>query len=305
MQLFLRSITWLAPQVRGYELADPRGRDLPGFTAGVHVAVALGNGATRAYSLYGDPAERRRYRIAVLREGEAGAFIHQHWRVGERVEVSAPENDFALDAAAARHHLLAGGIGIAPMMAMIAELRRRRAEWRLDCVSRSPEETPFHDELQILAAAGRVRFHHGRFDPAWLLADPAPGTRLYCCGPPGLIAAAATAARHWPPGSVHFEDFARPQPAEPRLPDRPFRVRLLQSGGEVEVGAGESIVEALRRNGIAVRTSCELGYCGTCLTPYRSGEPIHRDLVLDEERRRRFLLICCARSASEILELEL
>lgn len=313
MLLFLRSITWLAPRVRGYEFADPRGRDLPGFDAGAHVELTLGNGLIRSYSLYGDPAERRHYRIAVRREanGRGGsAYIHDKLGVGDRVEMSPPRNDFALDPDARRHHLLAGGVGIAPMMAMLAELRRRRADWVLDYCTGSPEETAFLDELHILAATGRVRFHHDGGDPARgldigrALASPPPGTQLYCCGPPGMMAAAAVATRDWPQESLHFEYFTRREPA-PRAPDRPFRVRLAKSGGEYQVGAGESIVEALRRHGIPVRTSCELGYCGTCLTPYRAGEPVHRDLVLDEERRRRFVLICCARSAGEVLELEL
>jgi ferredoxin-NADP reductase len=316
MQLFVRSITWLAPRIRGYELADPRGRDLPGFEAGAHVELLLPNGLARAYSLYGDPAERRHYRIAVLREenGRGGsAYIQDRLQVGDRVEVSAPKNDFPLAPEARRYHLLAGGIGIAPIMAIIAELRRRRADWVLDYLTRSPEDTAFLDELQIFAAMGRARFHHDGGDPskgldiARALADPTPGTQLYYCGPSGMMAAAAEASRHWPQESVHSEYFARPAAAHdmPRPPDRPFRVRLARSGGEYEVGADESIVEALRRHGIAVRTSCELGYCGACLTPYRAGEPLHRDLILDAERRRRFVLICCARAASDMLELDI
>lgn len=314
MLLFVRSITWLATRIRGCELVDPRGRDLPGFAAGAHIDLTLENGLTRAYSLTGDPAERRRYSIAVLREeaGAGSAHIHDRLRVGDRVEVSPPKNDFPLDPDARRYRLIAGGIGIAPLMAMLAELRRRRADWILDYATRSPEETAFLDELQILAATGRVRLHHDGGDPARgldiarALAEPMPGTQLYCCGPAGMMAAAAEASRHWPEGSVHFEYFTRRETAPaPRAPDRPFRVKLIRSGGEYEVGARETIVEALRRHGIAVRTSCEFGYCGTCLTPYRAGEPIHRDLILDAERRRRFVLICCARAASEVLELDL
>src|SRR5215472_14375447 len=127
MQLRVRSITYLAEAINGYELVDPRGRDLPRFEAGAHVDLRTG-GFVRQYSLWNDPAERRRYCIAVLREtaGRGGSrHLHEGVRVGDLVEVSMPSNNFPLDPAAERYLLIAGGIGLAPLMAMISELRRR------------------------------------------------------------------------------------------------------------------------------------------------------------------------------------
>src|SRR5712692_68960 len=137
MQLRIRSITYLAEEINGYELVDPNGRDLPRFAAGAHIGVRLGDGLSqgvwRDYSLWNDPAERRRYCIAVLREklGEASRHLHDAVRVGDTVEVSLPRNHFPLAEDAERHLFLAGGIGITPIMAMVAELRRRHAEFRL------------------------------------------------------------------------------------------------------------------------------------------------------------------------------
>jgi ferredoxin-NADP reductase len=316
MRLRIRSITYLTEAIHAYELVDPRGRDLPRFTAGAHVAVRIGGGPVRDYSLWTDPAERRHYGIAVLREraGLGSNLWHDTVRVGHFAEVSLPRNHFPLAEDAARHLLIAGGIGITPVMAMIAELRRRQADFRVHYCTRAPAETAFYDELALLAAQGRVVFHHDGGDPAngldiaALLAGYTPGTHLYYCGPPGLMrAAAAAAASHWPEGSVHREYFVGPDAAAP-LPfgeDRPFRVRLARSGGEYEVPVGQSIVTVLRNHGVKVTTSCELGYCNTCLTRFVGGEPDHRDQILNEAARRDYLLICCSRAKSDVLDLEL
>jgi vanillate O-demethylase ferredoxin subunit len=161
----------------------------------------------------------------VLREGRASSQFHEAVRVGDVVQGSMPRNNFPLAAEAERHLLLAGGIGITPIMAMIAELRRRRAEFRVHYCTRSPEETAFLDDLAVLAAQGRVRFHHDGGDPAngldiaATLRECRPGTHLYYCGPAGMMAAAATASAHWPPGTVHFEFFAGPNAVAPVMPE--------------------------------------------------------------------------------------
>jgi ferredoxin-NADP reductase len=312
MQLRVRSITYLAEAINGYELVDPRGRDLPRFAAGAHIDLRLGR-LVRQYSLCNDPAERRRYCIAVLREDASrggSRLLHERVRAGDLVEVSLPRNNFPLDPTAERHLLIAGGIGIAPIMAMVAELRRRCADFELHYCTRSAERTAFRDDLVALGAGDRVRFHHDGGDPARgldiaaALCDPPPGTHLYYCGPQMLMAAAAEASKEWPAGTVHCEYFTAP-PAESAVEDRPFRVELARRGVAYEVAVGETIVDVLRRHGVAVRTSCELGYCGTCLTPYVAGEPDHRDQVLEDHGRARYVLICCARSKTPVLALDL
>jgi vanillate O-demethylase ferredoxin subunit len=311
MQLRLRSITYLAEAINGYELVDPRGRDLPRFAPGAHIELGAG-GFLRQYSLCNDAAERRRYCIAVLRESASrggSRHLHENIRVGDVVEVSLPRNNFPLDPGE-RHLLIAGGIGIAPIMSMIAELRRRRAEFEIHYCTRSPERTAFRRELAPLAAEGLLRFHHDGGNPAQGFDIKAtsrqarPGSHVYFCGPAPLMAAAKEAACDWPAGSVHYEYFTGvPEPAGAE--DRPFRVQLAKTGGDYEVRAGETIAEVLQRHGIAVRTSCEFGYCGTCLTPYLAGEPDHRDQVLEENGRQRYVLICCSRAKSPVLLLDL
>lgn len=313
MLLRVRSITYLAKAINGYELVDPRGRDLPRFEAGAHIGMRLGDMPPRDYSLWNDPAERRRYCIAVLREDERNGVslkLHQGLRVGDLVEVSLPRNNFPLDHGARRHLMIAGGIGITPVMAMVAELRRRGADFLVHYCARSPEEAAFRDELDLLAAQGRVRFHYDGGDPARgldiaaTLRDTPAGTHLYYCGPAGLMKGVAAAAEDWPSGTVHCEYFTGPSDVD-FGEHRPFRIALARTGGEYEVPAGETIVDVLRREGVAVRTSCELGYCGTCLTRYLGGEPEHRDQILSAKDRERYVLICCSRAKTPLLELDL
>jgi ferredoxin-NADP reductase len=314
MRLRVRSITYLAPDINGYELVDPNGHDLPRFSAGAHVGVRLSH-FWRDYSLWNDPAERRRYCIAVLREvqGKGSRYLHDGTRVGDLVEVSLPRNHFPLAEDAERHLLLAGGIGITPLMAMVAELRRRRSEFTLHYCARSPERTSFREELDLLAAMGRVVFHYDDGDPATgldiaaLLKERPPGSHLYYCGPAGMMAAAAAASAHWPAGTVHCEYFAGPDAVPPAqlVADRPFRVRLAKSGGEYEIPPGTTILDILRSAGVETRSSCELGYCGACMTRYHAGEVDHRDPILGEVARKTHLLICCSRAASDVLELDL
>lgn len=227
MRLRVRSILYLAQRINGYELVDPEERDLPGFTAGAHISVRAGDGPVRDFSLWNDPAERLRYCIAVLREveGRGSREWHERVRAGDLVDATAPRNNFPLAAEAERHLLIAGGIGITPIMAMIAELRRQRADFRLHYCTRSPEETAFLDDLGILAAQGRVEFHHDGgepakgFDLAAALREYRPGTHVYYCGPAGMMAAAEAATRHWPPGTVHCEYFAGPNAMLPVMPE--------------------------------------------------------------------------------------
>jgi ferredoxin-NADP reductase len=312
MQLRIRSITHLAEAINGFELVDPGGRDLPRFEAGAHIDLRVG-GYLRQYSLWNSPLERRRYCIAVLREpdGRGGScHLHDNVRVGDFVEVSVPRNNFLLDQSAERHLLIAGGIGIAPIMSMIAELRRCRAEFEVRYCTRSRERTAFRQELAPLAAEGCLHFHHDGGDPAQgldvaaMLRSRRRGTHLYYCGPSLLMAAITAAAREWPPDATHYEYFTG-VPEPPAEEERPFRIKLARSGGDYEVPAGETIADVLRRQGIAIRTSCELGYCGACLAPYIAGEPDHRDQVLEAKDRKRYLMVCCSRSKTPVLELDL
>lgn len=314
-QVQVRAIVLEAEGIASFELRDPRGEALPGFTAGAHIDVHVKPGCVRQYSLCSDPGQRHRYLIAVQREGQGrggSKAMHEDVRIGDRLTIAGPRNHFPLAEGARRHLLLAGGIGVTPMMAMIAELEARGSEYRLHYCTRSPERTAFLERLGPLVAAGKVTVHHDGGDPArgldlgTLLRPWEPGTHLYYCGPPGFMETVKAACAHWPPQAVHCEHFSPPPDASaPQSRNRPFRIRLLRSGRELEVPAEKTIVAVLRENGVFIETSCENGVCGTCLTRYVGGEPDHRDFVLDEADRKEFVLVCCSRSRTPVLVLDL
>lgn len=311
----LHAIVHQAEGIASFEFRDPAGGELPPFTAGAHVEVHIRPGCVRQYSLCNDPRERHRYVVAVLREagGRGGSVaMHDELRVGQVVTLGTPRNFFGLAGEARRHLLVAGGIGVTPMMAMASELESRGQDFFLHCCTRSTERTAFADRLGALASAGRAALHHDGGDPARgldlraLLAEHEPGTHLYYCGPPGFMQAAAAASSHWPAGTVHFEHFTAPvRSEEPARADTPFRIRLARSKLELDVPADRSIADVLVDHDVFIETSCREGYCGTCLTRYLGGEPEHRDTVLDDADRKEFVLVCCARSRTPLLELDL
>lgn len=308
-------INYEAEGILRYVLVDPSGADLEPFAAGAHVDVHLGDGVIRQYSLCGDPSDTRRYEIAVLKEkdGRGGSKrIHEDVRAGQEIEISAPRNHFPLADDAEHHLLLAGGIGVTPMIAMMHELERRGASYELHHCTRSPEATAFFSELKPRLESGAVHIHHDAGDPsqgldiAALLREQKPGTHLYYCGPTGFMEAVKAASQEWPSGTVHFEYFTAPADSgADESANEAFQIKLSGTGEVFDVPADQSIVDVLRDNGYPVDTSCEDGYCGTCLTRVVEGAPEHRDVVLDDEDRKQFMLICCSRSKSPMLVLDL
>jgi len=323
------SVRYEADDINSYELVDPNGGELPPFTAGAHIDVHLRDGRIRQYSLANDPAERHRYVVGVLRDpaGRGGSVaIFDNVHAGWILRISAPRNHFPLAAGARRHLLLAGGIGVTPMMAMLAQLQRDNADFFLHYCTRSPQKTAFRELLARPSASGRIHCYHDGGDPrkgldiAALLRERPNGTHLYYCGPTGFMGAVAAAAAHWPKEALHFEYFTPPAPSAPTAvtaraasdtsgaaaEDTPggFQVRLTSTGGLYDIPNDKSIVQVLREQGIDVETSCESGLCGTCRTRYLEGEPEHHDYVLDDDERDEYVMICCARSKSPVLVLD-
>ena len=304
-----------ADGILAFELVAPAGGDLPAFEAGAHIEVHLPGDMIRSYSISSDPAERHRYEIAVLKEeqGRGGSkAMHEGVREGDVLTISAPINHFPLAGREALAHLLlAGGIGVTPMMAMIAELEARGARWHMHYLTRSPERTAFRERLAPYVAAGKVTIHHDGGDPAKgpdlaaLLADFAIGTHLYYCGPPGFMTACSRLVEAWPPHAVHREYFAAVEGDGAERVNQPFQVKIASTGKLLDVPADRTIVDVLREAGCVVETDCKDGYCGTCITRYLSGEPEHRDTVLSEKERKSYVMVCCARARKGVIELDL
>ncbi len=313
LSLSVTQKTDIASGITLFEFRDPEARALPAFTAGAHIAVTTPNGLVRRYSLCNAPAERDRYQIAVQRDanGTGGSVsLVDSVKVGDRLSVAAPENYFPLVPNAQRYLLIAGGIGITPMLAMLRELQAHQADFELVYVARFPESSAFLDELSAPEFAGRVRIHHSHGDPARalnlepILAAPTDGTHLYCCGPRRLMQAVRELSSAWPAGTVHFEDFGTSE--QPQAGgDQAFTVKLARSNTSVAVPAGVSILKALLDGGVDVPSSCESGTCGACRTKLISGVAEHRDYVLDEEEFETDIMICVSRAKCAELVLDL
>lgn len=294
----------LAAGVVGLTLRRSDGAPMPSWTPGAHVDLLLDNGMTRQYSLCGDPADRARLRIAVLREpdGRGGsAHVHDHVTEGARLRMRGPRNHFAL-VPARRYLFVAGGIGITPILPMLGAV----ADWRLVYGGRTRESMAFRDELA--RHGDRVTLlpqdEHGLLDVPSLLAEPDGDTAIYCCGPEPLLAAVAEASAHWPAGALHVERFT---PVEDTGDRRPIEVELARSGRTVSVPADCSILAAIEAAGVAVLSSCREGTCGTCETDVLDGVPDHRDSLLTDEERAAgdTMLICVSRAAGDRLVLDL
>jgi vanillate O-demethylase ferredoxin subunit len=305
MDVIVRSAAAVTPRIMQFELADPAGAELPPFTAGSHVDVALPNGLVRSYSLLNDSRERRRYVVAVLREeagGGGSAWMHARVKPGDTLSVGEPANRFEIDEGGDHAILIAGGIGITPILSMAERLEELGIDFTLYYCTRSRAETAFLEHLESRFGK-RAILHHDEgiternLDVAGLLRVREPGTHVYVCGPPGLIGAVRAAAKEWPQGTVHFELFGAVRAGKgAHAENAPFDVHLRRRNVTLHVPADRSILDVLAANGVKVRTVCKDGFCGTCTTRYVAGNVDHRDGVLDEEGRKSTIQVCVSRA---------
>lgn len=305
-----------AIDICSFELVDPSGKPLPPFSAGSHVDVTLPDGITRQYSLCNDPGETHRYLIGVLKDpATRGGSKAMHERVneGDVLEISVPKNHFALAHHATRSLLLAGGIGITPILCMAERLAIANSDFEMHYASRSRDRMAFRDRIVTSAFASKVHFHFDdgaeeqKLSLEQLLAKPGEGVHLYVCGPKGFMDAVLGTARAkgWPESQLHYEFFAA-APVK-SADDESFQVKLASSGRIVVIAKDKSVTDALREAGVEIPTSCEQGVCGTCLTRVLEGEPDHKDLYLspDEQAANDQFTPCCSRSKSPMLVLDL
>lgn len=305
----VQHIEALASDIKMFEMVAEDGGELPVFEAGAHVDVMTGNGLRRSYSLANDPAERNRYVTAILREANGGggsAWMHDEVKEGDLLTLKPPINNFPLDPTASEHILIAGGIGITPIIAMGHELQRRGANGTLHYCTKSPEETAFLTEVEEVFGKGRVVFHHDGGDPSQgikldeVLGERPNGAHLYLCGPAGLIDAARAAAGHWPQSSIHFELFASAKTDAADAASESFEVELKESAKTVQVPADKSILEAVTEAGVEADSACQQGLCGSCEVKLLGGEADHRDQLMNDEQKAANdkIYICVSRAKS-------
>jgi vanillate O-demethylase ferredoxin subunit len=315
LQVLIAAKTREAQDIAGFELVDRSGEDLPAFTAGSHVDVFMPNGFVRQYSLRNDPHERHRYCLGVLRDqqGAGGSiFMHDMLRSGDVIEISHPRNAFPLNEQSPFSLLLAGGIGITPILAMAHRLSALGQDFALHYCTRNTDRMAFRGELEAAAFKKQVHFHlddgppEQKLDIAALLQSK-PGTHLYVCGPRGFMdAVIGEAEQAWPKETIHREYFGKIADVG-ASDERPFAVQIASTGKVFAIASGESVVSVLGANGIEIPVSCEQGICGTCVTRVLAGLPDHRDLYLTdaEHAANDQMTPCCSRALSEIVVLDL
>ncbi len=301
------------------ELVSADGAALPAFEAGAHVDVHLPGGLIRQYSIASAPADTSRYVLCVRREPASrggSASVHERLRVGDALKISLPRNLFALRDG--EHHVLvAGGIGITPLLAMAQQLHAAGASFELHYYARTLGEIAFRPLLTAGLGAGAVHLHcadEGRDARAFLpeaLSQGGQGRQLYLCGPAVFMdhVSAAAQASGWPVDHIHSEAFAPvvAAVADGAAAEQSFEVELASSGQVFTVAPGRSIASVLGEAGVAVSLSCEMGMCGACLTDVVDGIPDHRDTVQSDQEKagNAQMTLCCSRSHSPRLTLGL
>jgi ferredoxin-NADP reductase len=289
------------------------GSQLPSWHPGAHLDIHLPSGRVRQYSLCGDPAWRSRYRIAVRRipEGGGGSMeVHDRLPVGSVITTSGPRNAFPLSvpgygSPTRRLRFIAGGIGITPILPMLAMAERLGVDWSMIYVGRSAQSIPFIDEVRRFDHRIEVRTDdvHGVPDADDLLGECPDGTTVYACGPAAMLTLVRQRLVGRDNVELHFERFA----AAPVSDGEPFSVTVSSTGATVSVAADETLLAALQRSDVRAPYSCQQGFCGTCRTRVIDGVVQHRDTLLTTpERDAGMMLTCVSRApAGERLTLDL
>lgn len=308
MPVIVKAVRQAAKGIALFELSAEDGGRLRDFAPGAHIDLYLPNGMKRQYSLI--DSEPGQYAICVKREnnGRGGSsYLHDHVRVGTRVHVGGPRNNFPLAESATHSIFIAGGIGITPMFSMVRRLESLGASWKLYYCARSREEAALAECLEEMG--DRVTFrsddeNEGHINIRGLIGCPHPSVHLYCCGPRPMLDAFRNATIDWPATNIHVEHFA---PAEPPATAGGFRVTFARSGKEAFVPAGMSILQVAQAYGIRVEHGCLQGTCGACETRVLDGVPDHRDALLTpmERTANKSMMVCCSGSLSDSLTLDI
>jgi vanillate O-demethylase ferredoxin subunit len=304
----------LAEGIVGLTLGPVAGLTLPEFRVGAHIDVATPLGL-RQYSLCNAPQQDGTYEIAVQAktDGRGGSIAMHALGRGERLEISAPRESFGLDEQGGFSVLIAGGIGITPILPMAERLHALGKDFALHYSTRTAGQRAFSERVSSAAMAAHSHCYataeegQGRMDIAKALGAYRAGMQAYVCGPSGLIDAVRAQADRlgWPSSSVHWEHFGAS--VQTQTGDACFELVLRRSGQRIAVSAAQSAADALTAHGVDVPISCGQGVCGTCLTTVLGGEIDHRDMFLTdaEQAAHDRFLPCCSRAKSDILVLDL
>lgn len=302
-----------ATGVAVFELSSKTGELLPAFEAGAHIDVHVSAELIRQYSLSNAPGHSSSYRLGILKDPNSrggSVAIHDEFKEGTEIQISAPRNHFPLDLSAEKTILIGGGIGITPMLTMAYELKKQQKEFEFHYCCRSEDSAGFLEELKT-EFSEQLQLHFDdkpdeqRFSPETVFSNFNSGVHLYVCGPTGFMDWVIESAENsgFDKENVHFEYFN----AEVDSSGAAFEVEARESGVTVQVEDGQSIAEALKAAGVAVDVSCEQGVCGTCICDVLEGTPDHKDHFLTDEEKddNDQIVVCCSRAKTDRLVLEI
>jgi len=310
-ELLVQKAEVVAEDVVALTLVSPAGETLPSWSPGAHIDLVLADDLVRQYSLCGSPGDDTAWRIGVLRTPDSrggSQRVHDTLTEGATVAIRGPRNHFQL-VAASNYLFIAGGIGITPILPMIAQAEAAGADWRLLYGGRHRASMAFLPELARYGDKVTVvpQDEAGFLDLDAALGTPHAGTLVYCCGPEGLLSAVETKCASWPTGSLHLERFAAKPQETSAVADETFELVLQQTGVTVTVRPDQSVFQAALEAGANVLGSCMEGVCGTCETEVVEGDVDHRDSVLNDDERasNEFMMICVSRCKSKRLVLDI
>ncbi len=314
IRVVISKVEKMTADVAKYEFRALDGSDLPAWEAGAHLDVVVAPEYLRQYSMSGDPADRSKYQIGVLREDEGrggSRLLHRIFNEGRKVFISRPINHFPLDETATKTFLMGGGIGVTPMIAMAHRLHAGGADFELHYSARSRKSAGYLDDLDTFSWRDHVRLHltaeGTRADLDTVLKGYRDGWHVYACGPDRYMNAVIEAAERqgFPEEARHLEYFSVPE--LPEYVNHPFTLRLARSGLEFHVPADKTATDVLSENGVAIDVKCSDGLCGVCRCGLVSGAADHRDFVLSKKQRETSLILCQSRAAEPdgVIEIDL
>lgn len=316
----MHSLRYEAIDIISVDLRRKDGGELPAFTAGAHIDLQLPNGMMRSYSLLNDPRETHRYVLGILKDKSSrggSRCVHEQLRIGTELTIKEPRNHFELEESASHSVLIAGGIGITPLLAMARRLSALGRSFEVHILARARPNAAFVEDIQGLGGTVKLRFdveQGGPPDLKALLANTmekagqaARDWHFYACGPAVMLDAFEKSCADLALPHAHLERFTAVEQAASDQARGDYTVVLNKSGKTVSVRSGFSLLQALKDAKVAVSTSCEEGICGSCEVKVLEGEPDHRDSVLSasEKKANKAMMVCVSGCKSERLVLDL
>ena len=304
----------MTDDVTKYEFSSLDGEPLPDWTAGAHLDIVVAPEYLRQYSMSGDPSDKNKYQIGVLREdqGRGGSkLLHRIFTEGRKIFISKPINHFPLAPAGTKHFLMGGGIGVTPMIAFAHECHAKGLDFELHYSASKTADAGFVEDLKAFPWANKVTFHFSdqnkRADLDHILAGHQSGWHVYACGPDRYMTGVMDAAERqgFPEDARHLEYFSVPD--LPEYENHEFTLRLTKSGKDFTVPTDKSAADVLIENGFPIDLKCSDGICGVCKCGLNDGDVEHRDFVLSKAQRRDAIILCQSRAAKKdgLVEIDL